>query len=258
MGVTVSIIIPVLNEEARIAETIDHIRSLTDGKAAEIIVVDGDPAGGTLRAIPDGACRKLLSEPGRGRQLNRGAGAASGEILLFLHADTKLPPDALVSIGNAFRDPTPAGGAFDLAIDSPRRAFRLIERVASLRTRLTRIPYGDQAIFLRSVLVPIARGIPRDPHHGGRGPHAAAETLRRADRDPPGAGRHLRAALGAGGDPLHNPPELVPRYPLPSRCRCRTACPLVPAASIKSHIYKISCYKISLTGNTAFPILAVP
>jgi len=150
MGVTVSIIIPVLNEEARIAETIDHIRSLADGKAAEIIVVDGDPAGGTLRAIPDGACRKLLSEPGRGRQLNRGGGAASGEILLFLHADTKLPPDALVSIGEALRDPTPAGGAFDLAIDSPRRAFRLIERVASLRTRLTRIPYGDQAIFLRS------------------------------------------------------------------------------------------------------------
>jgi len=150
MGVTVSIIIPVLNEEARIAEAIDHIRSLTDGKAAEIIVVDGDPAGGTLRAIPDGACRKLLSEPGRGRQLNRGAGASSGETLLFLHADTKLPPDALVRIRETLRDPTVAGGAFDLAIDSPRRAFRLIERVASLRTRLTRIPYGDQAIFLRS------------------------------------------------------------------------------------------------------------
>ena len=150
MGVTVSIIIPVLNEEARIAKTIDHIRSLRDGKATEIIVVDGDPAGGTLREIPDGACRKLLSEPGRGRQLNCGAGASSAEILLFLHADTKLPPDALVSIGNAFRDSALAGGAFDLAIDSPRRAFRLIERVASLRTRLTRIPYGDQAIFLRS------------------------------------------------------------------------------------------------------------
>jgi len=149
MGVTVSIIIPVLNEEARIAEAIDHIRSLTDGKAAEIIVVDGDPAGGTLRAIPDGACRKLLSEPGRGRQLNRGAGAASGEILLFLHADTKLPPDALIRIGETLQDETLAGGAFDLAIDSPRRAFRPIERIASIRTRLTRIPYGDQAIFLR-------------------------------------------------------------------------------------------------------------
>jgi rSAM/selenodomain-associated transferase 2 len=149
MGAAFSIIIPVLNEEARIAETIDHIRSLADGKAAEIIIADGDPAGGTLRAIPDGACRKLLSEPGRGRQLNRGAGAASGEVLIFLHADTKLPPGALISIGETLRDRRLAGGAFDLAIDSPRRAFRLIERVASLRTRLTRVPYGDQAIFLR-------------------------------------------------------------------------------------------------------------
>ena len=149
MSVTFSIIIPVLNEHAVIREAIGRIRSLDRGEAAEIIVVDGDPAGGTLRTIADGAVRKLLSEPGRGRQLNRGAGAASGEILLFLHADTKLPADALIRIGEALRDETLAGGAFDLAIESPRRVFRTIERVASIRTRLTRIPYGDQAIFLR-------------------------------------------------------------------------------------------------------------
>jgi rSAM/selenodomain-associated transferase 2 len=149
MSVTFSIIIPVLNEMAVIREAIGRIRSLAGAEAAEIIVADGDPAGGTLRAIPDGAVRKLLSEPGRGGQLNRGAGAASGDILIFLHADTKLPPDALIRIGEALCDGTLAGGAFDLAIDSPRRAFRTIERVASLRTRLTRIPYGDQAIFLR-------------------------------------------------------------------------------------------------------------
>ena len=149
MSVTFSVIIPVLHENAVISETIGRIRSFAGGEAAEIIVADGDPAGGTLRAIADGSVRKLLSEPGRGRQLNRGAGAASGEILLFLHADTKLPPDALIRIGETLHDETLAGGAFDLAIDSPRRAFRPIERVASIRTRLTRIPYGDQAIFLR-------------------------------------------------------------------------------------------------------------
>jgi rSAM/selenodomain-associated transferase 2 len=82
-------------------------------------------------------------------QLNRGAGAASGEILIFLHADTQLPPDALIRIGEALRYQTLAGGAFDLAIDSSRPVFRLIEQAASIRTRLTRIPYGDQAIFLR-------------------------------------------------------------------------------------------------------------
>jgi rSAM/selenodomain-associated transferase 2 len=151
MSVTFSIIIPVLNEEARISEAIGRVRSLDRGGDAEIIVVDGDPAGATLRTIPDGSVRKLLSRPGRGTQLNRGAEAASGEILVFLHADTKLPPDALIRIGQALRDRTLAGGAFDLAIDSPRPVFRLIERAASLRTRLTRIPYGDQAIFLRRV-----------------------------------------------------------------------------------------------------------
>jgi rSAM/selenodomain-associated transferase 2 len=149
VNVTFSIIIPVLNEEAVIYEAIGRIRSLSGGEVAEIVIVDGDPAGATLRAIPDGACRKLLSDPGRGRQLNRGAGAASGEVLIFLHADTKLPPDALILIGEVLRDPALAGGAFDLAIDSPRGAFRLIERAASIRTRITRIPYGDQAIFLR-------------------------------------------------------------------------------------------------------------
>ena len=147
--VTFSIIVPVLHEHAVISETIGRISSLDHGEAAEIIVVDGDPTGGTLRAIADGSVRKLLSEPGRGGQLNRGAGAASGEILLFLHADTKLPADALIRIGEVLRDETLAGGAFDLAVDSPRRVFRPIERVASIRTRLTRIPYGDQAIFLR-------------------------------------------------------------------------------------------------------------
>ena len=149
MSAVFSVIIPVLNERAVIRETIDHVRSLERGEAAEIVVADGDPAAGTLRAIPDGSVRKVLSPPGRGAQLNRGAAAATGEVLLFLHADTKLPPDALVLIAETLRDGSLAGGAFDLAIDSPARAFRLIEGVASLRTRLTRIPYGDQAIFLR-------------------------------------------------------------------------------------------------------------
>jgi rSAM/selenodomain-associated transferase 2 len=149
MGATYSIIIPVLHENTVIRETIGRIGSLARGREAEIIIVDGDPAGGTLRTIPDGSVRKLLSKPGRGAQLDRGAGAASGEILIFLHADTKLPPDALIRIGDALRDGTLAGGAFELAIDSPRPVFRLIERAASIRTRLTRIPYGDQAIFLR-------------------------------------------------------------------------------------------------------------
>ncbi len=149
MSVTFSIIIPVLHEASVIGEAITRIRMLDGGEQAEIIVVDGDRSGETLRAIPDVTVRKILSEPGRGCQLNRGAGAASGEVLVFLHADTALPRDALSLIGKTLNDDTLAGGAFDLGIDSPRPIFRLIERVASRRSRLTRIPYGDQAIFLR-------------------------------------------------------------------------------------------------------------
>ena len=149
MGASFSVIIPVLHEEAAIGGAVERIRALARAHATEIIVVDGDPDGGTLRVIPDGVVRKVLSARGRGSQLNRGANAASGEILLFHHADTILPPDAFDRIAKLLSDRAIAGGAFDLRIDSPHPVFRLIERVASLRSRLTRIPYGDQAIFLR-------------------------------------------------------------------------------------------------------------
>jgi rSAM/selenodomain-associated transferase 2 len=149
MSVTFSLIIPVLHEASAIREAVARIRMLEGGETVEIIVVDGDPEGETLCALPDGAVRKILSEPGRGRQLSLGAETASGEVLIFLHADTTLPREAFGRIGEALGDDTLAGGAFDLEIDSPRPIYRLIERVASRRSRITRIPYGDQAIFLR-------------------------------------------------------------------------------------------------------------
>jgi rSAM/selenodomain-associated transferase 2 len=149
MSLTFSIIIPVLHEAAIIRRTVERIRALDGGEAVEIIVVDGDPAGGTLQSISDTSVRKILSGPGRGRQLNRGASIALGEILIFLHADTLLPKDALCSIKDLLLDTVLAGGAFELRIESARPIFRLIERVSSCRSRLTRIPYGDQAIFLR-------------------------------------------------------------------------------------------------------------
>jgi rSAM/selenodomain-associated transferase 2 len=90
-----------------------------------------------------------ISEKGRGNQMNRGAALAAGEILVFLHADTTLPPDAIELIETTLRDTSCMAGAFDLAIDSERPVFRFIEKAASLRSRVTRIPYGDQSIFMR-------------------------------------------------------------------------------------------------------------
>jgi rSAM/selenodomain-associated transferase 2 len=146
----ISLIIPVFCEQAVINETIEAVRRLRGGEAAEIIVVDGQAEGETLAAIQDAAVRKVRSDKGRGRQLNRGAAVVAGDVLLFLHADTVLPPTAFERIAEAMADEGCVGGAFDLRIDSPGAGFRAIEMVANLRSRLTRIPYGDQAIFIRA------------------------------------------------------------------------------------------------------------
>jgi rSAM/selenodomain-associated transferase 2 len=145
----ISVIVPVLGEESVIGERVRRIRALEAGADPEIIVVDGDPGESTLRALGDPGVIGLASPRGRAVQMNRGAEAASGEILLFLHADTDLPAGAFTRIRRVLADPSIKAGAFDLAIRSPRAAFRVIERVASRRSRITRIPYGDQGIFLR-------------------------------------------------------------------------------------------------------------
>ncbi len=144
-----SIIVPVLGETASIQRVLDHLRSLERQEEVEILVVDGDPEGKTLEAIVRQDVHKLLSPRGRGRQMNEGAKKARGQILLFLHADTDLPADALGLIDDALRCPRVVGGAFDLGLRSARFAFKVIAAVASLRSRLTRVPFGDQALFFR-------------------------------------------------------------------------------------------------------------
>lgn len=115
-----------------------------------MIVADGHPDCDTLDSLgtADADVIRLKTRRGRGRQMNAGAAAASGKLLLFLHSDTRLPPTAFQDILRVMRDGSVVGGAFDLGIDSERRAYRLIEAMVRIRTRLTRIPYGDQAIFL--------------------------------------------------------------------------------------------------------------
>lgn len=149
MGKRFSIIIPVLRETAVINALLDHLRTLSLNEQCEMIVVDGSKTGDTLAVIAAGDVICLASPCGRARQMNAGAAVAVGDILLFLHADTRLPADALLRIGQALQEKSCLGGAFDLAIDSEKWLIRLIARVASLRSRFTRIPYGDQAIFIR-------------------------------------------------------------------------------------------------------------
>ena len=123
--------------------------SLQEFNDVEIIVADGDREECTLNEIINTGVKKILCPKGRARQMNCGAAEATGDVLVFLHADTRLPENALKKIDAALEDKAIVGGAFDLGIDSERFAFRVVEKVASWRSRLTRIPYGDQAIFLR-------------------------------------------------------------------------------------------------------------
>ena len=145
----ISIIIPVLNETKNISEIIQHIRELDADGAAEIIVVDGDPKGSTVTTIKDEGVRTALSEKGRALQMNRGAALATGDVLLFLHADTLLPSNAFGLIKAAMNDKGFVGGAFDLGFNTRRKIFRITEAYVFLRTRLTMRPFGDQAIFIR-------------------------------------------------------------------------------------------------------------
>ncbi len=145
-----SIIIPVLDEIDNILSIIENLYALRSEQPFEIIVVDGDPNGETIKFITHKGIRQILSSPGRAHQMNAGAAIASGEILIFLHADTKLPIDALQNISSVMEGSKYVGGAFSLGIDSERLIFRIIAYLASLRSLLTRVPYGDQAIFIRS------------------------------------------------------------------------------------------------------------
>lgn len=144
----ISVIIPVYSESALINPTLSHVDSITAGRTVEIIVVDGHPGGTTLKSISSRGVIKLGSPRGRAAQMNRGARIATGRILLFLHVDTRLDPDAPSRILDATRSGEIIGGAFDLGIDSPRKVYRLIEWMVHQRSRLSRIPYGDQAIFM--------------------------------------------------------------------------------------------------------------
>lgn len=146
---TFSIIIPVLHESDGIHSLIYRLRKQHAHERIEIIVVDGSAEKDTINAIDNKEIITLVSGAGRAQQMNAGAARARGEILIFLHADTRLPSSALAAIRAALANRHYVGGAFDLGICSDRLVYKVIARVASYRSRLTRIPYGDQALFFR-------------------------------------------------------------------------------------------------------------
>ncbi len=154
-----SIIIPVLDEESTIASTLKSLGSFP----VEAIVVDGGSQDRTADIAGQMQVRVIASSRGRARQMNTGAAAAQGDVLLFLHADTRLPPSAIGDVVSALDDPRYVGGRFDLRLDHSGIIFRLIGSLISLRSRLTRIATGDQAIFVRRGIFDAINGFPEIP-----------------------------------------------------------------------------------------------
>jgi rSAM/selenodomain-associated transferase 2 len=155
-----SIIIPTLNESESIAKILPGMSSSLD---IEVIVVDGGSSDNTVATAKDLGAKTLIVSPGRALQMNIGAGAARGEILLFLHGDTRLPRDFKEHIRSAIDQPGVVAGAFRLVIDGKGFGFRVIEWLANLRSRILRFPYGDQGIFLSADMFFSVKGFPELP-----------------------------------------------------------------------------------------------
>lgn len=142
---SISVIIPVINEEAFIGQT---LCSIAGQPGLEVIVSDGGSKDQTPALALAAGARLVSSPPGRGVQQNAGARAARGRVLLFLHADTRLPAGFAGQILEALERPGVVAGAFLFAVDDRQWPFRLLEILVNLRTRYLRLPYGDQALFM--------------------------------------------------------------------------------------------------------------
>jgi rSAM/selenodomain-associated transferase 2 len=145
----ISIIIPVLNEEVVLAEMLSYLTTICAGHECELLIVDGGSRDATV-AIARKSGRVIEAARGRASQMNAGAAAAAGDVLLFLHADTRLPPDAFVTIKQALTPPEVVGGAFRVRFDRADWPYRLVSSTTNLRSRLRHIFTGDQAYFIRS------------------------------------------------------------------------------------------------------------
>jgi rSAM/selenodomain-associated transferase 2 len=142
-----SVIVPMLNEEGAIGATLDAIgRGAPD---AEIFAVDGGSSDRSLEIARKRGAQTLIGARGRACQMNAGAAVARGDVLVFVHADTMMPSTFASDIASAMAAADVAGGRFDIELDDPSLAGRLLGRLISIRSRIMRSATGDQAIFVR-------------------------------------------------------------------------------------------------------------
>jgi len=153
----ISIIIPVLNEENNLPKILCTLRNFRDS-GHEVIVVDGGSADNSLSIAHDGADVVVVSRPGRAAQMNHGAAVATGDVFLFLHADTVLPENAIHLISSLQGDSF--WGYFNIRLSGQKAIFRLIEWMINRRSSLSSIATGDQSIFVAKKLFNNINGFP--------------------------------------------------------------------------------------------------
>jgi rSAM/selenodomain-associated transferase 2 len=157
-----SIIIPALDEAERIAALLTGLQALRR-RGAEVIVVDGGSTDATPTLAAPLADRVMTAPRGRARQMNAGAAQAKGEALLFLHADTTLPDDADRHVLDSLRQGTRVWGRFDVRIGGRARTLSMVAALMNMRSRLTGIATGDQALFMTRAAFESLGGFPDQP-----------------------------------------------------------------------------------------------
>lgn len=154
-----SIVIPALNEAPAVRRVLAGLQPLR-GRGHEVVLVDGGSGDDTRRLAAPLVDRLIEAPRGRARQMNAGAAIARGEVVLFLHADTELPPDADAAIAAGLESSGAVWGRFDVRLSGRHPLLRVVERLMSLRSRLSAIATGDQAIFVRRECFRAAGGFP--------------------------------------------------------------------------------------------------
>lgn len=157
---TLSIIVPVLDEAALVADALAALAPYRE-RGVEVIVVDGGSRDPTMDIARPFADRTISAPRGRAAQMNAGAAAARGDVLLFLHVDTVLPPDADRLVTDHLNDSS--WGRFDVAIAGRSALLPVVARMMNLRSRLTGIATGDQAMFVTRAAFARAGGFPDIP-----------------------------------------------------------------------------------------------
>ena len=156
-----TIVIPVLNEAATLPRLAAQLGPLAQ-RGVEVVIVDGGSSDDTVRLAKQAGFRVFRSAPGRAVQMNAGAARSTGDVLIFLHADTELPPDALARIA-AHLDSGYEWGRFDVTIVGTPVMLRVVATMMNWRSRLTGIATGDQAIFMTRNAYDAVRGFPDQP-----------------------------------------------------------------------------------------------